>query len=215
MKPARKPPPFRVMYRVAVCWSCSALWSESQLLSFTDETVRIISDMETVEEGFLDHACPRCRGPVYPYGVPLHKRHGKDGKGQGKTRGRKPDVYDAEASWKAGMSGLAMADSATTDEERALMLQAIRDVARDVPFVTSDAIWKKIGDPDAVAHQSALGGQILKAKKLGIIGEVIEMGNSERVQSHRRPMRVWSSLDPDADGKEREDGKDPGPVPGS
>lgn len=189
---------FQVMFRSAFCRPCSMLWEEHQLHDFTNKTAEILSATENLDGNFLDRSCPRCEGPVYP------AQDSRQGKGSGKSRKKKaePDVYNAEEAWQAGMEGLARAESATTPEEWSRMMEAIRAVARESPVVTSDLVWKKLGGTGTIKHKSALGGALIRAHKLGVLGGVIDTDFSERKVGHKRHMRIWSRDNPEATDKE-------------
>lgn len=74
-------------------------------------------------------------------------------------------------------------------------LDVIWGLAAHTPELTSDDIWRLLGDEDAATHEPrALGAMLKKAAGEGWIIPTDTYRPSARAACHARPVRVWRSL---------------------
>lgn len=69
---------------------------------------------------------------------------------------------------------------------------AIRFVAEENEFFTTDLIWERISEP--LNSPRALGARMRAAKKAGLIEATDRYVPSTSEDCHYRPIRVWRSL---------------------
>lgn len=94
-----------------------------------------------------------------------------------------------EAKWEGMEAVLHSADP----EWLILASMAIRAVAKRQEFLTSDQVWKELGDR-VPREPRALGPVMTTAARNGLIRKTDRVQNSERVENHSRPVSIWKSL---------------------
>ena len=95
-----------------------------------------------------------------------------------------------------GMKGMRRSYKAADDNWKDRAFLALQQVHSSLLYEwIADAIWAQ--DPsldDGVTNPSALGGVILKAKKLGLIENTGRFERSTRPATHGKPLPVWRSV---------------------
>lgn len=114
-------------------------------------------------------------------------------------RAEQTDIFAALAEAEKERA-IAQALAGTDVPWRERVLCHIETLAHLRPTVTTDEVWAMVGDW-TVKEPRALGALMREAARRGWIVATDSYRPSERIECHRRPVRVWRSQV--FDGRER------------
>ena len=100
-------------------------------------------------------------------------------------------TFDAHASTLARDRSIQQVDEHAELEWKAAAEEAVRAAARELHRFVADDVWKRIPDDVRPHEPRALGPVMLRAQREGVIEPTGDFRLTERVSSHRRPLRVW------------------------
>ena len=105
------------------------------------------------------------------------------------------DLLDLAHALDAQAEAIARVERNADPDWKARALDAIWGLAFLHPELTSDDVWRVLGEDDATTHEPrALGAMLKKAAGEGWITATDSYRPSARAACHARPVRVWRSL---------------------
>lgn len=113
-------------------------------------------------------------------------------------RGEDPEpkplpIFDADEADRRAKMGMARAEEGReTQAER--LYQAVRRVAEQTEYFTSDAVFKTHPELEAIKNHKVMGPVIKRAARDGVCVATGQFIKGDRVVAHGRPLRVWKSL---------------------
>ena len=102
-------------------------------------------------------------------------------------------LWDAQRADEAKARAIDRVEAGASQQWRDAALSAVWNVAATRQTFTTDDVWVRIDDSAVVAEPRAMGAVMRKARAEGYIQPTDEFRLSQRVASHRRPLRVWES----------------------